>query len=289
MGSDTQLSSTPEDKLNQYLVMRPQTDKRISALWVLLPIANVVIGVVIAAVVTALIFVSFSTILANVRTLPPRESPDPAFASGLLPELMNPFSTLFQWLWVWGIIGAALYAYLIYSLVRRRNRHFMRQHGLIAYLLAWLKPEVSGRGTELEVPYALVEKTNKDAAAEEGERSAILLAILSFIPVVNVFSWFYTFYHLTSDFQAHERRENGIIEDLTGLLDKLGAPLTFRRINPMPERSVGLYIILTVITFGLFGIYWLYIAISDPNKHFKHHVEFEDELVSRLSTLPKHT
>jgi len=50
----------------------------------------------------------------------------------------------------------------------------------------------------------------------------------------------------------------------------------------MKERSMMLYAVLTVITFGLFGIYWLYVLIDDPNKHFVRQEAVEDALKKAL-------
>jgi hypothetical protein len=40
--------------------------------------------------------------------------------------------------------------------------------------------------------------------------------------------------------------------------------------------------VLTVITFGVFGIYWLYTLIDDPNKHFERQHVVEDALANAV-------
>jgi len=270
--------------LNKYLAMRPQTDKQMSTLWVLLPFSNLVLGLVMAVIGTVRVLDALATFFANILTFPPGKTPDTTITPGLG---IFGSSTLFGYLWIWSIVLSVLSAYLVYELVSRRNKHFMRQRGLVSYLLARLKPEVSGRGSDVEIPFALLERKNRDAAIEEPERSAIILAILVFIPLVNIFAWLYTFYYLTKDFHDHERGENTMVEDLARMFERLGAPLTIHRIDPIPERSLTLYILLTILTFGIFGIYWLYVVINDPNKHFRYHVDFENQLASRLPTIRK--
>ncbi|MFQ5950797.1 MAG: DUF4234 domain-containing protein, partial [Candidatus Geothermarchaeales archaeon] len=60
-------------------------------------------------------------------------------------------------------------------------------------------------------------------------------------------------------------------------------PVTLRRDRPMPERSVVLYLVLSIVTLGIFGIYWLYTLIDDPNLHFRHHIHTEDDALGALS------
>jgi hypothetical protein len=48
------------------------------------------------------------------------------------------------------------------------------------------------------------------------------------------------------------------------------------------ERPFLLYAALTVITFGVFGIYWLYTLIDDPNKHFERQRVVEDALANAV-------
>jgi hypothetical protein len=55
----------------------------------------------------------------------------------------------------------------------------------------------------------------------------------------------------------------------------------------VPQRSVTLYVIVTIISGGIFGIYWLYALIEDPNKHFIQHVSLEDSLMEKLPQLQK--
>jgi hypothetical protein len=88
------------------------------------------------------------------------------------------------------------------------------------------------------------------------------------------------------DFYKHERREDGFWEDLSRTLDKIGVTFSVpRRIETTPNRSFILYLILTIITVGLFGIYWLYVLLKDPNEHFKYHVQIEDQLLSTLESV----
>ena len=85
------------------------------------------------------------------------------------------------------------------------------------------------------------------------------------------------------DFYRHERREDGFWEDISKIFGNLEVSFTPpRRMNPIPNRSFILYLILSIITLGIFGIYWLYVLIKDPNEHFKHHVQVDEQLLATV-------
>ena len=136
---------------------------------------------------------------------------------------------------------------------------------------------------EVETILSPVKRTVREANAEETEKSAILWAILSaFVPFVQ---W-YVNYFLMNDFYRHEQREDGFWEDLGRAMNKLGINFSVpRRTEAMPNRSFVLYLILTIITMGLFGVYWIYVLLKDPNEHFKYHIEAESQLLSALESV----
>lgn len=112
--------------------------------------------------------------------------------------------------------------------------------------------------------------------------SCSVMAILS--AFIFIASW-YVYCFLMKDFYMHERREEKFWEDIGRVLNKCGITFTpTRRMQPVPNRSFWLYLILTIITAGIFSIYWLYVLLKDPNEHFKYHVRVEDELFKVLES-----
>jgi hypothetical protein len=88
------------------------------------------------------------------------------------------------------------------------------------------------------------------------------------------------------DFYIHEQREDGFWEDLSRILNKFGVNFFVpRRTEHIPYRSFVLYLILTIVTVGLFVVYWFFVMLKDPNKHFKYHVDTENHLLSTLEPL----
>jgi len=180
------------------------------------------------------------------------------------------------------IIGFIVSVILTYKLVKRRNTHFKRQTFLTEDIVTAVKAIAGKKGVDVEVGLSSCERTVREAKAEETEKGAVLWAILSVI--IFIADW-YVNYFLMKDFYKHERREDGFWEDLSKTLDKLGITFSVpRRTETTPNRSFVLYLILSIITLGLFGIYWLYVLLKDPNEHFKYHRQVEDQILSTLES-----
>ena len=125
-----------------------------------------------------------------------------------------------------------------------------------------------------------LERIVRERELEEINREPIVWIILSIIVPLLIF---YVYYFLTKDYYEHERREDTFLEFLNATLNKLGLPtLTYKREKMIPKRSIVLYIILSIITLGIFTLYWVYVIIEDPNKHFKEHEKWENELMKIL-------
>ena len=241
--------------------MRDEADPKMSNAWLiiyLIPIFAIIIGIV---------SVLFSIILS------PMLGPEAA-----LPVIVGIFLVPLL-----GLIGFVVSIILTYKLVKRRNTHFKRQVFLFEDLISAVKSLATKKKVDVEVGLSSCERTVRETKAEETEKSAALWAILS--AVVFLATW-YVYYFLMKDFYKHERREDGFWEDIGKVLDKCDIKFSApRRTEILPNRSFVLYLILNIITVGLFGIYWLYVLLKDPNEHFKYHIQIEDELFSTLESL----
>jgi predicted permease len=172
---------------------------------------------------------------------------------------------------------------LTYKLIKRRNTHFKRQSFLFEDIVAAMRAIAEKKGIDVNVELSSCERTVREAKAEETEKGAVLWAILS--AIIFLAQW-YVYYFLMKDFYKHERREDGFWEDLRRTLDKCGVTFSApRRMEATPDRSFVLYLILTIITLGLFGIYWIYVLLKDPNQHFRYHMQIEDQLLSTLESV----
>ncbi len=183
-----------------------------------------------------------------------------------------------------GIIGAILLLILIYKLIRRRNEHFKRHQLLEEDIIRVLTSSAGRKRAKIEDKLASIERSSREAKLTEKEQPAFLWAILCFfIPFVAL----YVGYFLMRDLYRHERREDFFLEDLEKTAGPIVALELPRRFRSTPDRNIVLYIALTILTVGLFGIYWLYTLIVDPNNHFDHQVKWENKLLSSLSKVTR--
>ncbi len=246
------------ENLRRDIRMRVEYDKMMSTAW--LAVYLIPITLIIVRLFLLLIIATFPTMFLGWGKL-------------LLLEI------LFLWL-VLGIISFIVSIVLIYKLVDRRNTHFKRQTFLMEDTIKLLRKIAEEKKTSVETELSLCERTLREARAEETERSAVLWAILS--AVIFIATW-YVYYFLMKDFYKHERREDEFWEDISKILSKLGISFSPpRRMNPLPNRNFILYLILSIITIGIFGIYWLYVLIKDPNEHFRYHASIDEELFTTL-------
>jgi hypothetical protein len=259
------------ENIRKDVQMRVETDSMMSSSWIIVYILPIIFAIVLVPV---LIVVLMSTI-ATFPTTPPPDQP-------ITTTQFAPLFISIAFLYLFVIITFIVNIILTYKLVRRRNTHFKRQIFLFEDVVAAVKAIAAKRGVDVEVGLASGERTVRETKAEETEKSAVLWAILSvfLFPAI----W-YVWYFLMRDFYKHERREDGFWEDISRMLDKCGVKFSVpRRMETLPERSFVLYLILHIITLGLFGIYWLYVLLKDPNQHFTYHIQIEDQLLSTLES-----
>lgn len=245
------------ERLKQSVRMRGETDKVLSPLWAFVPL-------LLFAAAASIAVVGF---LIWRWEMPARMTLAHAAFMAVIALV--------------GITGALLLLILIYKLIKRRNEHFKRHQLLEEDVVKALASSAGKKRAKIEDKLASIERSTREARLSEKEQPAFLWAILSFfIPFVAL----YVAYFLMRDFYRHEKREDFFLEDLEKTAEPIVALEVPRRFHSIPDRNVILYLVLTILTVGIFGIYWLYALIVDPNSHFNHQVAWEDKL---LSSLPK--
>jgi hypothetical protein len=253
--------------------MRLETDRQMSTAWVIIPILPFIGFLVYIFVVVAAIFSAFSSFRFNTTSGTPPTPTAPSFAVGFFGLLALFYLVLF--------VVAILWAVLLYKLVKRRNMHFHRQMFLYDDLIALAKEIGAKKGIDISLQLNNLDRTSREVKLEETEKSAPLWAILSvFISILA----YYVFYFQMKDFYRHERREDIFLDDLSKLMATVGIPVNLPRNSyPIPDRSFILYLILAIITAGLFNVYWVYTLISDPNNHFRHQAMVEDSIMAQVT------
>jgi hypothetical protein len=176
------------------------------------------------------------------------------------------------------ILSLVLNVYVIYKWISRRNDHFLRQKLLFSAIISYLNSRIYD--SEIENLNSILREMELD----ETEKSAVLWTILQFVPYIGLIVMFYVYHFLNKDFWKHEFRERKFLGILSNVLSKYGVDFYVPKMVT-PRRSTALYIILTFITLGFFGFYWVYTLTKDPNEHFRCHRRWEDDLLMALKSI----
>jgi hypothetical protein len=111
----------------------------------------------------------------------------------------------------------------------------------------------------------------------------VLSLLASFMSLAGLIVLLFVANHLMKTTYTHGVRWLGFTNSTAVALRKLGFAFDPpREEEPALERSLVRYAILTIVTLGLFGFYWLHTLISDPSKHFEDQWRFEDSLIEAL-------
>ena len=180
---------------------------------------------------------------------------------------------------VFALLAIALAAvivslYVFYKLIVRRNQHFKRVRLLYTNVADLLEGLGSARAVS-------VRSIVREMEVEEQERSAVLWIVLTLLVGIVAF---YVYHFLNKDFHRHSIREKRLLEEVARGLEEVGVAPAFtpEELRVVPSRSTLVYILLSLITAGVFGLYWLYTLTKDPNEHFRSHRRIEKSLVSAL-------
>ena len=238
-----------------------------SGAWAIVPLLPIIVGVVVFVVVFAAIFSAIGSVGSPGTTT----TGTSALGAALVGSIFLLYFLYF--------VVLVLVAVLIFKLVSRRNTHFNRQILLQEDLISMAKEIAAKKGVDVSILINNMDRNVREARLEETEKNATLYALLY------GFVWLYTAYFLMKDFFKHERREDLFINDMLRTFNALGVPINFPYRNPpIPDRSFALYFVLTLITGSIFGVYWVYVLVTDPNNHFRQQMLMEDTIMAQFSS-----
>ena len=124
---------------------------------------------------------------------------------------------------------------------------------------------------------------------DDGYRWTLLLSLMTglsstLVSIATIIILAYIAAHLMRTINTHDLRWNAFVGSLEPSMRVIGKELKLPApIRIQKERSLVLYAILTLVTFGLFAVYWLYVLIKDPNDHFDGHELVEPEILRAIS------
>lgn len=172
------------------------------------------------------------------------------------------------------IVGTIIHIYAIYKWIDRRNWHFKRVRMLYRNLISYLEEKGSTKTGTMK------SKVDEMELEEDDKNAVIWIVLYILIPILILYIW----YFLGRDFRRHSTREQMLIRDLSENLSDLGYSANLTSEMEIPDRNFVIYLVLTIITLGLFGIYWVYVITKDPNEHFKQHRIVERKILDTLKS-----
>ena len=177
------------------------------------------------------------------------------------------------------------YNWLLY---KRRNEHFDRTKRLKTKLSTLMKEKFKAETETLMRVDPLLERREAYHSnllfglwlilSYLGHHLSPLAGILRLIIIPAIIIGLIILYYLTLDYYYHEQGEIAFFGKVGEILGKKEISFTATPTHPLRRRSYGLYIFLSIITLGIFGIYWAYVIFRDPNQHFDTHDSWESEL-----------
>ena len=156
-------------------------------------------------------------------------------------------------MWFLGAIvtfGLAFFP-MFYRLVEGRNRHFRRE-------------------AELENQVAAYQRSHGKEPPATSEHFAERNAKAWAVSIVLVIPAFVIVYLLSRDLRVHERNQ-----------EKFLASAFPERMFMTQTIPIKTYVLITIVTLGVGGVYWLYKVVNLYNAHFKAQLQVEKE-ASRL-------
>jgi len=180
------------------------------------------------------------------------------------------------------IITCGIYGwYIIFKLVQRRDEHFKRMAGVAESAIAQLRAKAQGREDAVAAELSQLEQVRLQMNTMSAERGAaiwLLIAIFTF-----GIGYMILYYLLMQDYVQHDAVEAQFFTLMSSALNKLGlSEQAGQAARTVPDREYVTFLVLTLVTCGIYGIYWMYVMIKDFNDHFMAQVPWEDFLLQAL-------
>ena len=194
------------------------------------------------------------------------------------------FWTAFGWcvltLGVWSFYG-------FYQLMRRMRDHNVRRIELLdaATTFAWEQANTKGLQAELEPNFQRINghmATLRQMTTEF--RDPTIWTVLSVVAggIVHAIAFIF----LDGDLVRHDQAEGAIEAELSHIYGRLGVSVA----APDPARLKQKHnyvgrIIASVVSCGIYSIWWVYNMMDEPNRHFVHVWRWEDDLTNGVQQL----
>jgi hypothetical protein len=188
----------------------------------------------------------------------------------------------------WTILTCGFYGiYIVYQLMRRDREHNLRRIELLdaASAFAWERASAAGIEEELRPGFERVGMHMAGLRQLTTDfREPGVWALLQFVAggVAEVIA----FILIDGDLVKHDYAEGAVEAELSAIYQRLGVTVT----PPDPTRLKGKHnyvgrIIATLLTCGIYLLWWTYDVMTETNRHFEHNWRWEDDLARGVQSL----
>lgn len=188
----------------------------------------------------------------------------------------------------WTVLTLGIYGlYVFYQLVRRMRDHNERRVDFFDAALAFAWEEAGRRGLQSELTPSFQRASAHMDVLERMTRNfrePVVWVVLAV--VARGIAELIAFILLDQDIVKHDRSEVGVEYELALIFWRLGQPLSVpdqTRVK-MQNNYVG-RIVATIVSFGIYLLWWYYDQMIEPNLHFRTNWAQEDALVAAVQAL----
>jgi len=252
------------DRFSGLFQIRTSTDVHLGTRWIFFGIASYVLWAVLAVLY-------LTGMLQQI----------PSFSIPLL--LGSIFFDATTWLSLLAFGASTGLAYIVFRVIDRQNKHVLRMQAIFSEALKRAESETRPEQTDILVPLSSAEQDFSAFVQKTHERSGVLWAMLVLIPYLGWIFLIIALYHLSQASDSHEQTERLLLEDLDRVLGVRGSQRIPVRTGYFPSRNSAGFLIASLVTVGIFSIFWLYQMVSGPMDHFRYHSDFEPNLIIAFS------
>ncbi|MDD5448839.1 MAG: DUF4234 domain-containing protein [Actinomycetota bacterium] len=185
---------------------------------------------------------------------------------------------------VLAIVTLGIYTYYIfYKLMDRRDKHLLRMANVVSCSMELLKQkaEAAGKLNLISEELNQMEMIRARMYEQSRERGAALWLIIGIFTGIGILIGYY---FIMDDLATHDALESQFFTLMSSALAKLGVAGGSSVAYPsMPQRSYPIFLVLSFVTCGIYGFYWIYVLINDGNNHMSSQVEWENFIYQALA------
>lgn len=173
--------------------------------------------------------------------------------------------------------------YIFYKLMERRDLHLARMYGVAGTSIALLREKAAAAGKLDLIGQELsgLEMVQMEMYGQSRERGAALWLVLGILTGI---ATYVGYYFIMDDLTKHDTYEAHYFTLMSAALAKLGlSSRPSQAVRTIPERNFVTFILLTLVTCGIYYFYWLYVLVQDGNNHITAQVQWEDFIYTALA------